>query len=615
MNLVKAPAAQQNALRNAKGGGTAYLLGNYVLVDLDDKPDAPSEAELAEALGLPLCELQQAKYQWDDNGRSVHYLFAGSDDYGKNSALGALLPAVDVQTGKALIFVADRKTQATNFTPPPAPPVIREILASAAPVAALPQVSKPVTPSSLDYLKRCLSHIDPDLEYQQWAAVIAGTVDRFGHDQQAFDLLNKWSAGGCKYAGESDVSKHWRSYNAGGGVTFATVTALAREGGMGGVEAFKSWCRNNPVIHSSPLSEVRGMSICGQSQQMLASLERDVFALERLVLMNQITIFFAPPNSGKTLLTVHFLIEAAKQGDIDPTRVIYVNADDTPRGAATKASLFEQYKMNMLVPGHNGFHSDDLYPLIERLISANEARGVIIVMDTLRRFFNSMDHESTKVFGELSRRFINAGGTMLVLGHTNKNKSEAGKNRYEGTQGTVNDADAVYVLDVKSSKLNDDVTKYYVTFEASPEVGGKLRGDNELSASYSFVRYEKQTYNQLINSISKVSSSDAELTEVQRSVQSNVDNINYIEHLISKGISRRTELIKAIHDGCELSRSRATKLLDLHTGENWNNGHRWRVLKGDSEAPAAKLYQLLTNHRGCPPDKTGKLVKLELVPS
>lgn len=72
-----------------------------------------------------------------------------------------------------------------------------------------------------------------------------------------------------------------------------------------------------------------------------AALEENAIAQKPLLgsfcLMGQSTVIAAPPNAGKTLLTIATLIEAVEQGRIKGEDVFYVNADDSTQGVAERS--------------------------------------------------------------------------------------------------------------------------------------------------------------------------------------------------------------------------------------------------------------------------------------
>ena len=70
-------------------------------------------------------------------------------------------------------------------------------------------------------------------------------------------------------------------------------------------------------------------SLNGKSQAMRSKMMADKYVLGRIAILGQATAIYAKPNSGKTLLTLHLLIESVAAGNINGADVFYINADDT----------------------------------------------------------------------------------------------------------------------------------------------------------------------------------------------------------------------------------------------------------------------------------------------
>lgn len=61
-------------------------------------------------------------------------------------------------------------------------------------------------------MESALAALDPDMPYMEWLEVAAALRHQFPHDTDAaFDLFDKWSAKGKKYAGEKDTAAKWLS--------------------------------------------------------------------------------------------------------------------------------------------------------------------------------------------------------------------------------------------------------------------------------------------------------------------------------------------------------------------------------------------------------------------
>ena len=71
-----------------------------------------------------------------------------------------------------------------------------------------------------------------------------------------------------------------------------------------------------------------GNLINGSLAEMKAQMLRDVFVLDGIALLGQLTTIYAKPNAGKTLTTIFMLTESIKAGRIKGEDVYYINADD-----------------------------------------------------------------------------------------------------------------------------------------------------------------------------------------------------------------------------------------------------------------------------------------------
>lgn len=72
-----------------------------------------------------------------------------------------------------------------------------------------------------------LSHINPDLPYDEWIAIGMSLKSEFG--DSAFQLWDNWSSRGGKYK-PKNMYNHWRSFD-NGGITIGTLCHYAKEAG------------------------------------------------------------------------------------------------------------------------------------------------------------------------------------------------------------------------------------------------------------------------------------------------------------------------------------------------------------------------------------------------
>lgn len=329
-------------------------------------------------------------------------------------------------------------------------------------------------------------------------------------------------------------------------------------------------------------------SLNGESQRMKEKMTHDRFILGRMAILGHSTVVYAKPNAGKTLLTIWLLIEAIKAGEIEPTHVFYVNADDNHKGLAYKLELAERYGFNMLAPGYHGFESKMLPAYLGQLVRDDSAMGRVLILDTVKKFTNLMDKGKASGFGEVVRRFTMHGGSVVMLAHVNKNRDDDGRVVYSGTADLVDDADCAYMLDV----VTDEPVGRTVKFENI-----KNRGDVALEAVYQYDHTEGKGYADRLASVRPVSEAEQRQAEQRRIMADKLENnreaVDAIKQCLRHGERTQTELVKEIRETTALSRQKVLRALKDHAGRDSMKHQFWLLEVRDKNA---HVYRL--NHGG-----------------
>ena len=334
-------------------------------------------------------------------------------------------------------------------------------------------------------------------------------------------------------------------------------------------------------LQPTPFS-LKNFSMQGQAEVMKKKMLDDIFVLAFIALLGQATTIYARANTGKTLLVLWMLIESIIEKRIKGENVIYVNADDTFSGFIQKLELAEKYGFHMLMPNQNGFEPQAMQGYLRQMIDDDTARNSIIILDTLKKFTDLMDKKAGSGFMSRVREFIAAGGTIISLAHTNKNKNGEGKSVFCGTSDIVDDCDCVYILDTVSTTDSVKV----VLFENIKNRGNVV---NELSVSYSVA--QGVNYLERFNSIKIGSETETLQAKVEISVNAELNNDKASIQAITEAIEAvqgsciKTELIKSAHEGSNISRRLLLKTLEKYTGILWveskgdKNSHSYELIK------------------------------------
>ncbi len=296
--------------------------------------------------------------------------------------------------------------------------------------------------NTLNDLKSALECLDPN-DYKSW---LDNGMRLKTLGEEGFELFDEWSQRGTKY-NVVEVSEKWQGLKPERTGYKKVFTEAQEQGWINPAKAIKpDSLPINMVKEGKPFS-LKAFSMQGQAEVMRKQMLDDVFVLAFLALLGQATTIYARANTGKTLLVLWMLIQSIIAGRIKGENVIYINADDTYAGFIQKLDLAEQYGFHMLMPNQNGFDPQAMQGYLRQMIDHDTARNSIIVLDTLKKFTDLMDKKAGSGFMSRVREFIAAGGTVISLAHTNKNKNGEGKSVFCGTSDVVDDCDCVYILD------------------------------------------------------------------------------------------------------------------------------------------------------------------------
>ncbi len=305
-------------------------------------------------------------------------------------------------------------------------------------------------------------------------------------------------------------------------------------------------------ITTNPQSiELDAFILNGDSAEMKTKMLEDRYILGQMAILGQSTAIYAKPNAGKTLLTIWLLIQAIKSGQVKPSDVYYINADDNHKGLTYKLTLAEEHGFLMLAPGYHGFNAKMLPGILLDMVNNDTAQGKIIILDTLKKFTDIMDKRATTKFGDSFRQFVSKGGSIIMLAHVNKHSNGEGKVIYSGTSDIVDDADCCYTLELINETRDEKVVEFS---------NFKDRGDVVKKALFSYSGRDGVSYPDLLDSIAELDDSESNrivaMNVMHEKQEKNSKIIEKIKSLISSGFNGKTELIKEVCDSTEESRKR-----------------------------------------------------------
>lgn len=305
-----------------------------------------------------------------------------------------------------------------------------------------------------------------------------------------------------------------------------------------------------------------------------SELEKDIKKqrpfLGEMAVTGEATIWYAAPNTGKTLLAIHLITEAVERGDIKPADIFYIAADDSANGLVEKLHILEEFGVHVLAPGHLGFETSRFGNTINKMIADDAVKGLCIVADTVKKFVSLMDKNEARKFGDIIRRFILKGGSFVGLAHTNKNRDGSGKLVYSGTTDLLEDFDCAYLLD----EVEQADGRKVVAFQNI-----KRRGNVASTAAYSYSVEEEQSFSALLGSVVRVGDEDLAHLNRQAEARSDAAIISAIRRCIAEGINSKMLLAKAVSVQERLGRHKVVAIIERYTGDD-PAVHEWTFAVG-----------------------------------
>lgn len=307
-------------------------------------------------------------------------------------------------------------------------------------------------------------------------------------------------------------------------------------------------------------------SLLGYASELEATMQAQRPFMGSLALTGQATVWYAAPNTGKTLLAIHLMIEAVERGEVEPSNIYYIAADDTANGLVEKLHILEEYGVHVVAPGHRGFETSKFVAMIARMTKDDAVNGLCVVADTVKKFVSLMDKGEARKFGDTIRQFVLKGGTFVGLAHTNKNRDSNGKLVYSGTTDIVEDIDCAYVIDEIPS---DDDGRKVVSFQNI-----KRRGNVADKLAYSYATEAEQSFGGLLASVCEVGAEELAGLHLKAELRSDASIIEAIERSIHQRIDSKMHIAKSVGPLTKASRQQVVTILERYTGDD-PAVHRW----------------------------------------
>lgn len=326
-------------------------------------------------------------------------------------------------------------------------------------------------------------------------------------------------------------------------------------------------------------------SIAGDGNALEATAVQLLPLLGNLSLSGEISVWYAPPNTGKTLIVLHLATEAVMHKRIAAGSIFYINVDDSLAGVAKKVQVLDDFGIQALATGQKGFKPSSLIPAMEEMVRTHTAHGTLIILDTLKKVMDLMSKKDAREFGLQAREFAMAGGSLVALAHTNKNRAANQKLVHAGTSDIVEDFDSAYLLDV--STAGQQPNERVVRFECI-----KNRGGTALEAFYAYSTTDGLSYAQRLATVKQVDPEYGDNADDIRQTSEQVI-IDSIRAAITAGRTKKMEIVSVVTMATKASRAVVLQVLEARTGPEYE-GSLWNFERKARGAHVFFLHPDLT---------------------
>jgi len=339
----------------------------------------------------------------------------------------------------------------------------------------------------------------------------------------------------------------------------------------------------------SALQMLQSMATNHILDELKADMLNQDFVIPRMCLSGTMSLFYAKPNGGKTLFILSQLVEQVRAGKLDPKKVLYINSDDNMGGIEAKTVIAEAHGILMISPdhankvlnktlgeGHEIMDRPRIVELIEMLGSEDDAKGTVVVLDTLKKFSDVMSKSSQTELYKALRMAVANNVTIILLGHANKHVDDKGNLIFEGVGDVLADIDNAYAI---YNLTERDEEKQVIEFRNT-----KDRGPVVQKQAWSYLKGEHISYTEMMDSLRVIDDADADkerIENIRRELMIKYDEIIDVAKSILEDVEsiKKTELLNQICGVTKFSVGKAREALS----EGLLEGHCWEIRKEPKE--------------------------------
>ena len=197
------------------------------------------------------------------------------------------------------------------------------------------------------------------------------------------------------------------------------------------------------------------------TKEMVDKVESTEIIWRKALVKGHVNLWVAPSNGGKSLLASLAARELSGFG----YKVYYMQEDAAVGDLKEMQQQAEEYDYRLVSSVLGETSTDEILNSLWKWTDSDlDLSDYVLIFDTLKKFSEVMQKAESKQFFKLMRKLTVRGVTVLLLGHSNKNLTNAGKLIFEGVGDNRNDVDELmYIHSLVSDGSNS------ITFTITPD--------------------------------------------------------------------------------------------------------------------------------------------------
>jgi hypothetical protein len=272
-----------------------------------------------------------------------------------------------------------------------------------------------------------------------------------------------------------------------------------------------------------------------------------------------VSAWIAPAGAGKTAVATFAASELPALG----YRVLYFQED---AGAGDLPAMHEHAKAHgytLLNSTLGGSQPEAQLASLRLMVeSGADLTGFVFIFDTLKKYADLMSKGGTRALFALFRGVTQRGGTVVLLGHTNKHHGPDGKPVFEGVGDVRNDVDELFYLDATEKDAWGRVT---IT----------LRPDKS-RCEVKPASFTLDTTTMTVRPLDRVIDVHEQLQR-KRQEEQDAEAIRAIDECLLRGGMNRTELVDKAAQSCGHGAKAIRKVLDRYSSTEKTPQALWLV--------------------------------------